>query len=31
VLFDAGYGLLDVAGGSRIAAGIGGGLFQFWR
>jgi len=31
VLFDAGYGLLDVAGGSRIAAGIGGGLFRFWR
>jgi Zn-dependent protease len=31
VLFDAGYALLEAAGGSRIAAGIGGGLFQFWR
>jgi len=31
VLFDGGYALLDLAGGNRLAAGVGAGLFQFWR
>lgn len=31
VLFDAGYGLLSLAGGSDRLASIGAGLFQFWR
>lgn len=30
-LFDAGYRLLELAGGNILAAGIGAGLFQFWR
>ncbi|MEO7126317.1 MAG: site-2 protease family protein [Nakamurella sp.] len=30
-LFDAGYGLLSLAGGSRISASVGASLFQFWR
>ncbi len=29
-LFDAGYGLLDLAGGSERLAAIGGSLFRFW-
>lgn len=30
-LFNAGYGLLSLAGGNTAAAGLGAGLFQFWR
>jgi len=30
-LFDAGYGLLSLAGGSSQLAALGAGLFQFWR
>lgn len=30
-LFDAGYHLLQLAGGNILAAGVGVGLFQFWR
>lgn len=30
-LFDAGYRLLTAAGGNEVVAGIGAGLFQFWR
>jgi Zn-dependent protease len=31
LLFDAGYRLLDLAGGSSLSALAGAGLFQFWR
>lgn len=31
VLFDAGYRLLSLAGGSSLSAVVGAGLFQFWR